>query len=125
MVVKISFPTWDDDIENEDGIIVKVELDDGYTHTVVVATTKNIEYVMDKEKMNYFRPGLPFIIVKELTKDIIEETMKAYAEEDDGYWLKLYHFANSINKTVFDQLQAEHIKELDRLEELYELNGFN
>jgi hypothetical protein len=87
---------------------------------VVVGTAKNIEYLMDKEKMNYFGPSHPFIIVKELTKDIIEETLKAYAEEYDGYWLKLYHFAGKINKTVFDKLQAEHIEYLKELEKLDE-----
>jgi hypothetical protein len=124
MVVKISFPSiWEEVTEIEDGNIdVFVELDDGYTYTVVVATAKNIEYLMDKEKMNYFGPGHPFIIVKELTKDIIEETLKAYAEEYDGYGLKLYHFAGKINKTVFDQLQAEHIEYLKELDEVKELN---
>jgi hypothetical protein len=118
MVVNISFPTYLEDITDiEDGNIdVFVKLDDGYTYTVVVATTKNIEYLMEKEKMNYFSLGHPFIIVKKLTKDIIEETLKAYAEEDDGYWLKLYHFAGDINKTVFDQLQAEHIEYLKELD---------
>ena len=58
-----------------------MELEDGYTHTVVVATAKNIESLMDKEKMNFFEPGYPFIIVKKLTKEIIEEAIQAYAED--------------------------------------------
>jgi hypothetical protein len=121
MVIKsISFPTYLEDsrdIENSN-IDVFVELEDGYTYTVVVATAKNIESLMDKEKMNYFEPGHPFIIVKKLTKDIIEETLKAYAENNDGYWLKLYHFAGKINKTVFNKLQAEHIEYLKELDQL-------
>jgi hypothetical protein len=124
MIVKISFPTYLEDITDieNDNIDVFVELEDGYTHIVTVATTKNIESLMDEDKMNYFRPNYPFIIVKKLTKDIIEETLKAYAEEDDGYWLKLYHFANDINKTVFEQLQAEHIKESEEFDELNRLD---
>jgi hypothetical protein len=120
MLVNISFPTYLEDITDieNDNIDVFVELEDGYTYTVVVATAKNIESLMDQEKMNYFRPGDPFIIVKKLTKDIIEETLKAYAENNDGYWLKLYHFAGDINKTVFDKLQAEHIEYLKELDEL-------
>jgi hypothetical protein len=126
MVVNIRFPTYLEDITDieNDNIDVFVELGDGYTYIVTVATAKNIESIMDQEKINYFEPGYPFIIVKKLTKDIIEETLKAYAEEDDGYWLKLYHFAYDIDKTVFDQLQAEHIKELDELEELGEAGLF-
>jgi hypothetical protein len=40
-----------------------------------------MEYLMDLANMNYFRPGYPFILVKELTKDIIVETIQAYAEQ--------------------------------------------
>jgi hypothetical protein len=114
-MVVISFPTYLEDVTGIEtsNIDVFVELEDGYTYTVVVATAKNIEYLMNKEKMNYFEPGHPFIIVKEITKEIVEETLKAYAEYDDGYWLKLYHFADKIDKTVFNKLQAEYIKELD------------
>jgi hypothetical protein len=73
---------------------------------------------MDKEKKNYLRAGHPFILVKKLTQDIIEETIKAYAEESDGYWLKSYHFAGEIDKTVFDKLQVEHIEHLKKLDDL-------
>ena len=121
MVVKsINFPTYLEDIpdienSNIDGF---VELEDGYTYTVVVSTAKNIESLMDKKKMNYFAPGYPFIIVKKLTKEIIEETLTASAENNDGYWLKLYHFAGKINKTVFNKLQTEYIEYLKELDEL-------
>ncbi len=116
-MVVIRFPSYLEDvtdIENSN-IDVFVELEDGYTYTVVVATAKNIEYLMDKEKMNYFEPGHPFILVKKLTKEIITEAIEAYAS-DDGYWLKLYHFAGEIDKTVFNKLQAEYLKELDELD---------
>jgi hypothetical protein len=119
MVVKsIRFPTYLEDNPDvaSSNIDVFVELEHGYTYTVIVGTPKNIEYLMDKDKMNYFEPNDPFIIVKELTKDIIEETLKAYGEYKDGYWLKLYHFAAEIDETVFNKLQAEHIKELDELD---------
>jgi hypothetical protein len=53
--------------------------------------------------------GHPFILVQKLTKEIIEETIKAYAK-DNAYWLKLYHFTGKIDMDVFDKLQAEHIE---------------
>ncbi len=124
VVKKMSFPTvWEDNpgIENQN-IDVFVELEDGYTYGLVLGTRKNIEYLMDKDKKNYFRPGTPFIMVKELTKEIIEETVKAYAEEEDEYWLKSYHFAGEIDKTVFDKLQVEHI---EYIKEFYELSGLD
>jgi len=120
LIKSISFPTYLEDITDieNNNIDVFVELEDAYTYTVVVATAKNIESLMDKEKMNYFEPGYPFIIVKKLTKEIITEAIEAYAS-DDAYWLKLYHFAGKINKTIFNTLQTEHreyLKELDELD---------
>ena len=122
LVKKISFvrPNLLEEIPDiEDyNLDVFVELEDGYTYTVVIATAKNIESLMDKERMNYFEPGYPFIIVKKLTKEIISEAIEAYAS-DEAYWLKLYHFAGKVDTAVFNQLQAEHtdyLKELDELD---------
>ena len=119
LIKSISFPTYLEDITDieNSNIDVFVELEDGYTYTVVVATVKNIESLMDKEKMNYFEPGYLFIIVKKLTKEIISEAIEAYAS-DEAYWLKLYHFAGEIDTAVFNQLQAEHIEYLKELDEL-------
>ena len=110
-VKNISFikPILLEDIENPN-IDVFVELEDGYTHTMVVATCQNILSLMDKEKMDFSEPGCPFTIVRKLMKEVIEEAIKAYAEYD-LYWLKLYHFAGDINMTAFNKLQAEHIEE--------------
>ena len=119
LIKSISFPTYLEDITDieNSNIDVFVELEDGYTYTVVVATAKNIESLMDKEKMNYFEPGYLFIIVKKLTKEIISEAIEAYAS-DEAYWLKLYHFAGEIDTAVFNQLQAEHMEYLKELDEL-------
>ena len=56
-----------------------------------------------------------------MTKGIIEEAIKAYAE-DDAYWLKLYHFAGDVDMDIFNKLQAEHIEELKELDELHKLD---
>ena len=73
---------------------------------------------MDKERMNYFEPGYPFIIVKKLTKEIISEAIQAYAS-DEAYWLKLYHFAGKVDAAVFNQLQAEHMDYLKEKENYF------
>ena len=119
LIKSISFPTYLEDITDieNSNIDVFVELEDAYTYTVVVATAKNIESLMDKERMNYFEPGYPFIIVKKLIKEIIEEAVKAYAE-NDAYWLKFYHFAGEVDTAVFNRLQAEHTEYLKELDEL-------
>ena len=119
LIKSISFPTYLEDITDieNSNIDVFVELEDAYTYTVVVATAKNIESLMDKERMNYFEPGYPFIIVKKLTKEIISEAIEVYAS-DEAYWLKLYHFAGKIDTAVFNQLQAKHMEYLKELDEL-------
>ena len=92
--------------DEENNIIdVFVELDNDSTYTVTLVAAKTIECLMGEEKLNYFEAGYPCIIVKELTQEIIEKAVTAYAEDNNGYWLKLYHFARYryINKTVFDE----------------------
>lgn len=108
-----------EDIYNSN-IEVFVTLQDGFILTIIVGTPKNLQYLMKKDKVNYYGPGLPWLIVQKLTKEIIQEAIKAYIDDkSDGYWLKLYHFTPDIDIAVFNQLQAEHtdyLKELDELE---------
>ena len=44
---------------------------------------------MDNEKNDFLSPGDPMIVVRKLTKEVLEKTIEAYAE-DDAYYLKLY-----------------------------------
>jgi hypothetical protein len=118
------------DIEN-DSIDVCVDSEDGYTFTVSVATTKHLLQRMGEEKSNFVNPNELSIVVRKLTQEIITEALEAYAE-DNAFWLKLHQFANEIDISVFDKLQAKHVKEsiefnllsgLDDLEE--EINKFD
>jgi len=85
-----------------------VTLQDGFTLTIIVGTPKNLQYLMEKDKVNFYGLGLPWIIVQKLTKEIIQEAIKAYMnDQPEGYWLKLYHFATDIDIAVFNQLQAQ------------------
>jgi len=102
------------DIEN-DSIDVFVDSEDGYTYTVSIATIKNLLQRMNQEKSNFSPPSELVIIVRKLTKEIITEAIEAYAE-DDAFWLKLHQFASDIDISVFDQLQAKHIKESTEFE---------
>jgi len=118
------------DIEN-DSIDVCVDSEDGYTFTVSIATTKHLLQRMDEEKSNFSKPNELIIVVRKLTKEIITEALEAYAE-DNAFWLKLHEFASEIDISVFDELQAKHVKEsiefnllsgLDDLEK--EINKFD
>ena len=86
---------------------------------------------MDEEKSNFSNPNELIIVVRKLTQEIITETLEAYAK-DNAFWLKLHAFASEIDISVFDELQAKHVKEsikfnllsgLDDLEK--EINKFD
>ncbi len=81
----------------------------GYTYILTVATPQNLECLMDENGMNYW-DGHPMIIVKKLTKEIIAEAIRAYAELNDAYWLKFYHFCDRIDRLDLDQLPAKYMK---------------
>lgn len=105
-------------IENEN-VDVFVKTDDGYTYTLSFATTKHLQFLMDKKEMDYYGPGYPFILVNKLTPEIITQAVNAFAE-DEGYWLKVYHFGEwygYFNESIFDQLKAKHIEEQEKLDE--------
>ena len=118
------------DIENN-SIDVCVDSEDDYTFTVSIATTKHLLQRMDEEKSNFSNPNELIIVVRKLTQEIITEALEAYAE-DNAFWLKLHEFASEIDISVFDELQAKHVKEsiefnllsgLDDLEK--EINKFD
>jgi hypothetical protein len=111
-IKRIEIPYVLNDLDIFDtNIDVIVETDTGFQYTVVVGTAKNIESYMDRGNSTYYPLGDRQIIVKKVTREVVEEAIKAYAEKDDGYWLKFYSFALNINPTVFDQLEAESIEE--------------
>lgn len=103
-----------EDVYNSN-IEVFVTLQDKFTLTIVIGTPKNLQYLMEKDKVNFYGPGLPWIIVQKLTTEIIHEAVEAYMNDrPDSYWLKLYHFATDIDITVFDQLQAEEVEQSNK-----------
>jgi hypothetical protein len=106
-------------------IDIFVDTDEDYTYTISVTTPEHLRFVMDEEQINYYGLDDLAIIVNKLTPDIIEQTVRAFAKENNGYWLKLYHFAgfgSSLDESRFDQLRAEHIEELKRFDKLNALD---
>jgi len=43
-------------------IEVFVTFDDGLTVTIIIGTPKNFEYLMVKDRINFYGPGLPWIV---------------------------------------------------------------
>ena len=114
-IKRIEFMEEIRDVDN-DNIDVLVEKEDGYKYIIGVGTPQDLLEEMNQEKANYIRPGTVNIIVKKLTKEIITEAIQAYAE-DTGYWLKLHQFADSIDISILNKLEAEHRKEWEGWEE--------
>lgn len=110
-IKKIIYPTTLDKIQDieDDNIDVFVELDDGYTYVVEVATHKNILTLMDKYNQDFLSAGCPFIIVKKLTEDIIESAIQTYLEYD-AYWLKVHHLSAAFDIETLNAIRDKRLE---------------
>ena len=99
-----------DNVKNGN-IEVPIILPDGYEICVSVATPQNLQSIMDANEVDFLEPEYIFIIVNELTEELITKAINNYMKTDpSGYWLKLHHFNSEISKHVFDELQAKQIE---------------
>lgn len=94
MEYTVFYPTALEEIDPHDqNIDVCVTLADGRYYTFVVATPENLKSLMKKDGLPYLIPGLPFLIVEELTdqniRSVIEELIRYDAEWDDTL-LRIY-----------------------------------
>lgn len=103
-------------IENiyDGNLDVFVELENGSEYTLIVGTPKNLLTLMNRHGMDFLEPGCPWIIVRELTMEVIEKAIHAHTR-DNAYGLKLYHFSESIPNDMFTTLQDYEDKENDFL----------
>lgn len=81
--MKVESITFLSDLEDvrdifDDNLDVAVKLDDGHEYIVVVATQKNLLTLMNNEKSDFLSPGAPMIIVRKLTKEVVEDAIQAY-----------------------------------------------
>ena len=81
------------EIENiyDEGADIIVTLDDNFSYVIEVVTPEYLLSLMKERNQNFLEPGENFIVVKKLTPEIIEESVRAFAKENDAYWLKLLH----------------------------------
>ena len=89
---------------------------------------------MENENSDFLWPGDPIVIVKKMTKEVVEEAIQAYAE-DDGYYLKFYSAElatktldvlknRSIARDKFLDHLIEKAESIDEIEN-YDLIDFN
>lgn len=116
-ITSITYPVDLKKIKNleDDSIDVFVELDDKNLYVLVVTTPSNYYSRMEKSKINFIKPGPPDIIVRSLKKEIIEEAIYAFLQ-DDAYWLKLYFlcgekraaFGSKFMDALLDEIKIEN-----------------
>jgi hypothetical protein len=99
------------EIENiyDEGVDVIVTLDDGFSYVIDVVTPKYMLSLMKERNQNFLEPGENFIVVRKLTPEIIEETVKAFVEENDAYWLKLLHISAYFDIETLNNVRDEII----------------
>lgn len=69
-----------------------------FVYFIEVTTPFHLSYLMEKHQKNYVPTMCPYIVVRELTKKIIEEAIHTLVnEKPEAYWLKLYHVANFLD----------------------------
>ena len=74
---------------------------------------------MDYEKSDFLSPGDPMIIVRKLTKEVVEKAIEAYAE-DEAYYLKLY--AANLDIKTLNLLKDRYIARSKFIQDLIEKN---
>ena len=78
-VESINFLSPIEDIDDifDSNMDVSVNLENGRNYVVVVGTPKNLLRLMENEKSDFLSPGDPIVIVKKMTKEVVEEAIKA------------------------------------------------
>lgn len=86
MQYEIYYPTMLSEISDvqNDNIDVCVVSDDGKHYTFVIATPINLIYLMKKDQMEFISAAHPFLIVKELKKNIIEKAIENLMGENEA-----------------------------------------
>ena len=107
-IASIDFLSPLEDIEDifYSNIDVSVDLENGKNYVVVVGTPKNLLTLMENEKSNFLSPGDPIVIVKKMTKEVIEEAIQAYAE-NNAHYLKFYSM--ELDTRTLDVLKDRYI----------------
>ena len=95
---------------------VFVTLEDNSLYFVEVTTPRFLEVLMEESK--FLPPQYPYIIVSELTDEIIKATIEEFIRaEEDSYWLKLYHVTPTLN--IEDTHEILGRKKLENLKIFY------
>ena len=115
-IKEISYLDPQVDLENDClDVFVTLENDDSYL--IEVTTPKFFYTLMEKFKSNFVPPSYPYIIVLELTDDIIRAAIQEFIDtKEDSYWLKLYHMTATLKVEDINEILYRKEKENTELE---------
>ena len=68
-----------DDVKNGNRDVF-VTLFEGFSISVLVGTSQNLQHLMGKDNVNFLSPPSLFIIVTKLTEEIIKDAINGYME---------------------------------------------
>lgn len=89
MHYEIFFPTEPELLgPSDDNLDVCVTLESGERYTLVAATPAYLHRQMEQDGINYVRPGMPMLFVKQLTRESVCAVVKELAQ--DPPLLRLY-----------------------------------
>jgi hypothetical protein len=98
-----------------DSLDVFVTLENDASYLVEVATLQFLSDLMEKNESDFVPAGYPYIIVSKLTDEIIRAAIQEFIDEnEDSYWLKLYHITATLNiediNEILDRKEKEDIE---------------
>jgi hypothetical protein len=100
-------------------VFVLLEGEDGTNEYVVEVTTPAcLSDIIETSNNDFLSPSFPYIIVSKLTDEIIQDAIEAFIDEDDDlYWLKLYHVAATLDIEDLDEILARKMQKELEIEE--------
>ncbi|WP_052516660.1 hypothetical protein, partial [Paenibacillus popilliae] len=94
-IIDIEYPLYYEYVNKDDGCIpVVVKVNDGMSYKITVITPNYYYWYMQKNKMGYMPPSPPYLMVRSLTKQYIQQALESCLE-DNGYALKFYFVAQN------------------------------
>ena len=100
-------------------VFVTLEDDDSdLEYWFEVTTPQALASYMDEKNRRFLEPLYPFIVVRELTPEVIKEAIEAFLiEEEDGFWFKLYYSNPLLTIEDLNLIIDRHEKEMQAEEE--------
>lgn len=102
-------------------VIITLEVEgkeDPFGYFVEITTPEFLHIIMGREKSSFLSPDYPYLIVTELTDDIIQAAIEAFIYPQDSddvdeelFWLKLYNIMPSLTMEDLKELEERKLQE--------------